>query len=360
MKQLTSHQQTGTALITVVLIAAVVIVMVIESVKTVRLQKQLSSNLINRDQAYSYLMGMEELAKIWLKKAFTKSKDETVHLNQPWAQDNITFPLDGGGMTASIKDMQSCFNLNSIATPKQNNTNGGGNNTGPKDGNQPPPTNNPPPVIPSGVVQAPGQEMFEELVNQVNQNTQITGKAIAAVVRDWIDSDTTPMEQDGAEDDYYQSMEQPYRTANSLLSHVSELRVMKDISQSIYTALLPHVCVLPDANVNKINVNTITEDKAAILYAVLQSKGKPPVSMADVTKAISSRGEKGYKEVKDFIDALGGDAQTIEQSFISVSSDYFEMTAKAEIGRTRATMKTLFKREQNNSFKVVSRYFGKE
>jgi len=36
------------------------------------------------------------------------------------------------------------------------------------------------------------------------------------------------------------------------------------------------------------------------------------------------------------------------------------MTAKAEIGKTRVAMKTLFKKDDKNNFKVVSRYFGKD
>ena len=35
-------------------------------------------------------------------------------------------------------------------------------------------------------------------------------------------------------------------------------------------------------------------------------------------------------------------------------------SAKAEINRTRVYMKTLFEKKDDNQFKVVSRYFGKE
>jgi|GEM_PF-2355108 len=352
------NKQKGTALITVVLIAAVVIVMVMESIKTIRYQKQLSSNLINRDQAYSYLMGMEELAKIWLKKAFENIKEDTVHLNQSWAQDDITFPLDGGGMTASIKDMQSCFNLNSIVledNPAPQNQAGRG------PGAIKPNSNNRPSLQPSGVPSAPiGQQIFEELVNQTLDNSNVTGKALAAATRDWIDEDVEPFEADGAEDGYYQGMEIPYRTANSLLVHTSELLAIRNYSQDIYTALRPYICVLPEGNVNQINVNTVTEESAKLLYAALGAKG---ITLSDVTQAIADRGEKGYETRDEFFEALGPNKDKLKKEFkrwLGVTSEYFQMSAKAEIGNTRVSMKTLFKKDNKNNFKIVSRYFGKE
>ncbi|WP_444996881.1 type II secretion system minor pseudopilin GspK [Aliikangiella sp. IMCC44359] len=349
-------RQSGTILITVVLIAAVVIVLVVESVKTVRYQKQLSNNLIHRDQAYSYLMGMEELAKIWLAKSFEESESETVHLNQPWAQDNITFPLEGGGMIASIKDMQSCFNLNSIASEESDSERGGRNND--SRGKDEPERRS---EFGGGVNQkTPGQEILEDLLSKVNENGGAEAKALSTAVRDWIDEDIEPSGADGAEDEFYQGLEIPYRTSNSLLSHVSELRAIKGFNQKVYNILMPFVCVLPDQDAKKINVNTVNEESAYLLYAVLGAKD---ITMSDVSKAISNRGEEGYEKVEDFFDEFGAAGTKIREKYgsrVDVTSKYFQMTAKAEIGKTRVTMKSLLKKSKDNNFQVISRYFGKE
>ncbi len=361
-----AFKQKGTALITVVLIAAVVIVLVLESIKIIRSQKQLSSNLINRDQAYSYLMGMEELAKIWLKKSFDKNKEENVHLNQTWAQDNITFPLDGGGMTASIKDLQSCFNLNSIAKLDNNS-----DQRTEDDENNPKPLANPgelteapspsPELGLNGLPEAPvGQQIFEELVNQVKENSDITGKELAAILRDWIDEDTEPFEADGAEDGYYQGLNVAYRTGNTLIAHTSELLAMKNFNMDIYQKLLPYVCVLPDENDFQININTVKADAAILLFAALGGKG---ITLSEVTQALTTRGEKGFEKMEDFLAEFGESENKIARKYrerLTVKSDYFQMSAKAEIGKTRVSMKTLFKKDSNNNFKIVSRYFGKE
>jgi general secretion pathway protein K len=360
--------QSGTALITVVLIAAVVIILVLESIKIIRSQKLLSNNLINRDQAYSYLMGMEELAKIWLKKSFDNNKEDNVHLNQNWAQDNITFPLDGGGMTASIIDMQSCFNLNSIVKMSNPDDQSRDNNTLPNTPGQlvQAPDNagatEPQPELNSdGTVQQPvGQLIFEELVNQIKENSDITGKELAAILRDWIDEDTEPFEADGAEDSYYQGLDVAYRTGNTLIAHTSELLAMKNFNMVIYQKLLPHICVLPDENDYQININTVKQDSAVLLYAALGAKG---VTLSEVTQALNARGEKGFEKMEDFLEEFGEKKGNIDRKFqerLTVKSDYFQMSAKAEIGKTRVSMKTLFKKDPKNNFKIVSRYIGKE
>lgn len=332
------RRQQGTVLITVILIASFVIILVVESIKTVKYQQQLSSNLIHRDQAYSYLMGMEELAKIWMKKAFANEKEDVVHLNQPWAQDDITFPIDGGLMTASIRDMQSCFNLNSIGIIESG------------DGGQKNPVN-------GGAAETEGQKIFEELIDKTKEDTSITGKALAAATRDWIDSDIEPSGPDGAEDDYYQGLEVPYRTANSKIAHVSELRVIKDFSDGILSILEPYICVIPGEDVEQLNINTITEEQAVLLYAVLNGKD---ISLSDVKQALSSRGENGFKEVGEFTAELGEKAKNVNTDRLATTSKYFEISALAEVGRTKVAMKTLFKKDDENNFKVISRYFGKE
>lgn len=367
---LTSYKQSGTALITVILISAVMVIMVTESVKSVKFQKQLSSNLINKDQAYSYLMGMEELAKILLKRAFDNEKEDIVNLGQPWAKDDIVFPIDGGVMKASVKDMQGCFNLNSIASITHNQNS---NNSNPNNPNQNSQANlNNVNTTSSNSFQnnsnnfgpaaeTIGQNIFEELIRKVSEDNS-TPKALAAATRDWIDEDIDPAGPDGTEDDYYQSLSTPYRTANSAIAHTSELRAIKNFNQDLYYRLLPHVCVLPDKEINQININTIDEDSAVLIYAILDSNS---IDLENVRSAISNRGDNGYETVEEFLNELSVTEKQIKnKNLLTVKSNYFQVDSIAEIGRegdkTIVAMKTLFERDDNNKFKIVSRYFGKK
>jgi len=357
----TSKQQ-GTVLVTVLLVVAFVAILVVEVNKTVTYQAHLNRNLMNRDQAYSYLKGMEELAKIYLKKSFDSEKEETVHLGQPWAQDDIVFPIDGGAMSASITDMQSCFNLNSMGVvdePNSAGVNSSPTNSGSPTSTTPTGSRSPQPSPPAtGVpVITASEEIFTTLLEKVLDNSEIQPSALAAAVKDWIDEDATPTGPDGVEDIYYQGLEVPYLPPNGPIAHVSELRTIKSFDGGSYAKMLEYICVLPKGDDNKLNVNTIPTERAELLYAALGGK----VTQKIVNEIISERPEDGY-ELQEFWEKVSS-AATVKENLkerLDVTSRYFQMKAKAEIGRTKVHMKTLFIREDDNQFKVVSRYFGKE
>ncbi len=350
-------KQQGTVLVTVLLVVAFVAILVVEVNKTVSYQANLNRNLMNRDQAYSYLKGMEELAKIYLKKAFDSEKEETVHLGQSWAQEDIVFPIDGGSMRASITDMQSCFNLNSIGMPDNSNANSEEDdpsiNRSPAGRELPLPSTS---ATGEPLVTA-SEEIFTILLEKVLDNTEIQPSALAAAVKDWIDEDATPTGPDGVEDIYYQGLDVPYLPPNGPIAHVSELRTIKSFDNSSYAKMLDYICVLPEGNDNKLNVNTIPTERSELLYAAMGGK----ISQEIVNEIISERPKDGY-DLQEFWDKVGS-ATKVKKKLkerLDITSIYFQMDAKAEIGRTKVHMKTLFVKEDDNQFKVVSRYFGKE
>jgi len=357
------NKQSGTVLVTVLLVVVFVAILVVEVNKTVARQANLNRNLIHRDQAFSYLNGMEELAKIYMKKAFDAEKEDTVHLGQEWAQQDITFPIDGGVMSAKIVDMQSCLNLNSLSVIDKRNPNTGENNEKEKEGDEG--THGNPSLgggnqnlTPTGQNQiTTSEEILTTLLEKIIDSSEVQPSALAAAARDWIDTDVTPSGPDGVEDLYYQGLDIPYLTANGPIAHVSELRAIKSFDKKTYERLRHYVCVLPDGKNNKLNVNTIPLEKSELLYAALGGK----VTQSEVKTLISERPEKGY-EMQEFWEKVGP-TKTVKKNLkqrLDITSSYFLMDAKAEIESTKVYMKTLFVKEDNNNFKVVSRYFGKE
>ncbi len=355
-------KQQGTVLITVLLVVSVVVLLIVDVNKTVNYQAQLNRNLMHRDQAYSYLMGMEELAKIYLKKAFEDEKEDKVHLGQAWAEQDIVFPFDGGSMSATIIDMQSCFNLNSIGLLSSNGASSGrGNGEDEGDVDLVSEKENP---INRGLNGQPGEDkgstgelIFTTLLEKVLDNSDVSPAALAAATRDWIDVDTTPNGPDGVEDNYYQGLDVPYLPPNGPIAHPSELRTVKQFDKNSYAQVRPYVCVLPDGEDNKLNVNTLTPQKSVLLYAALGGK----LSQEAVNKLISNRPEKGY-DMQEFWQEVGTEIKIKKalKERIDVTSRFFQMKAKAEMNNTKVYIKSLFIKEDNNNFKVVSRYFGKE
>jgi len=355
-----NKRQKGTVLITVILVVAFVALLIVEINKRVNYQSTLARNMIHRDQAYSYLIGMEELAKIYLQKGFDKEKDDKVHLNQAWAQSDITFPIEGGGMTATIKDMQSCFNLNTLGDKERRNRNQTGKNNRPLVGPQP--------ITPSQSNQNSfnannqnkktiGEEIFTDYLESVLVDSQINPAALAAELRDWIDEDSTPSGPDGVEDLYYQGLETPYLPANDSIAHKSELLAVRSFTREISALIDQDICVLPDIKENQLNINTITSDSAHLLHAALGKK----VNLSKVKEVINSRPSKGY-DMQGFWDALGTQAKISShlKSRLTDTSRYFQMKSKAQIKNTKVFMTTLFVKDDSNRFKVVSRYFGKD
>ena len=356
------NKQKGTVLVTVILVVAFIALLIVEINKRVNYQSTLARNLIHRDQAYSYLVGMEELAKIYLQKGFDQEKEKTVHLNQAWAQSDITFPIDGGGMTASIKDMQSCFNLNSLGDKSRNDNSGSTNQpnqgtSGPQRLNPPTAANKPPKANNNQNEKTVGEEIFTDYLESVLEGSDIKPAALAAELRDWIDEDQTPSGPDGVEDLFYQGLEIPYLPANGMIAHKSELLAVRSFNKSISDLIDEDICVLPDGKDNQINVNTITSEGAHLLHAAL---GKA-VNLSKVKELISSRPDKGYS-MQEFWDELGTGVKLNKnlKSRLTDTSRYFQMKSKAQINTTKVFMTTLFLKEENNRFKVVSRYFGKD
>ncbi|MBV1911935.1 MAG: type II secretion system minor pseudopilin GspK [Kangiellaceae bacterium] len=349
------EKQRGTVLITVLLVVAFVVLLVVQVNKTVNYQASLNRNLIHRDQAYSYLIGMEELAKIYMKKAFDAETQDNVHLGQAWAQEDITFPIDGGAMVATIRDMQSCFNLNSIAYIDTTSVNTPSTGSGTPVVAQPNPStkaNNS-----AQGSKTDGEKILTTLLDKILDNTEVQPAAMVAGVKDWIDTDFKPSGPDGVEDLYYQGLEVPYLPPNGPIAHPSELRTVRYFNKESYDKMRPYVCVLPDDKEVTINVNTIPQDKSELLYAALGGK----IPQSEVNHLISERPEKGY-DMQTFWESISDAAKVSKglKSRLTDTSRYFQMDAKAEINRTRVYLKTLFVKEDNNQFKVVSRYFGKE
>ncbi|HCM46904.1 MAG TPA: general secretion pathway protein GspK, partial [Colwellia sp.] len=110
--------QQGVALITVMLIVALVSIIAAQMTTRLQTQMQRSTNIIFNQQAYWYALGAEAFTKRVLIKAF-KDEPEVTHLEQIWAEEGSNYPVDFGEISGEISDLQSCLNLNALH-PKAN------------------------------------------------------------------------------------------------------------------------------------------------------------------------------------------------------------------------------------------------
>jgi general secretion pathway protein K len=287
-----------------------------------------ASNIKDNNQAYWYAMGAEQYARKSINFLMEK-KSDNINLGQPWSQEFI-YPIEGGGIQAQLFDMQSCFNLNSLRDTSTSAAN--------------PPTKTIRPL-----------DAFGDLLNKAElQIPPFNLETLRDSLADWLDDDDI-IQGLGAEDSDYESLRFPYLAANSFMAHKSELRMINGVELKWFDKLMPLVCAIPASNLLKINVNTVTEENAAILAAV---------TGLDVTKAkslITNRPPEGYDKMTNFLaeKEFSGVTLTKEQeSWLDVTTMHFILQTKTKYNNATFSMVTVFVVDKSNNVTVLSREFG--
>lgn len=270
-----------------------------------------AANLIAQDQAWWYVIGMEEWAATLLDR--DREDNQFDHLEELWAQPIDFLPVDEGGLSGRLLDLQGRFNLHSL-------------------------------IDAQGQPQQEAQEQLTRLLQHIEAVPPGQAQSLAVAISDWLDADTIPGFPGGAEDDVYLGKPQPYRAANRKMASLSELMLIEGIDQKIYAAIQPHLCIRPDGRT--INVNTAT---APVLIS-LSSKMTP----AEAEAIIAQRVETPYEKPEDFLsDTLVAEMDiTAEQ--ITTQSEYFMAQGSANIGRIRLQFVSLLERPRNGPTRVLA------
>ncbi len=333
----TSHQQ-GVALIMVLIIVALMVIIATQLVAERNLHARRTSNIILSDNAWEFALGAEKLAAIALVKSL--KNEDTVHLEQAWALNQVVFPIDGGSITAELKDLRSCFNLNGVLATSKKNSSGEGenepnNSASKQDANKP----------------LAGELVFSELLTDL-QIEDINPKALAATLRDWLDEDQQPAGIDGREDYEYEGRTLPYRTANTLLGSRTELATISGYNGDLIARILPYICIIPGVTDLVLNVNTIAKDQPELLSSFYDKLDKNTAS-----SILSVRPAKGFDK-NSFNAELPADVRLHPGAQIDFTSPYFSMTAKVALARTRVNLKSLFEYQGDSNDIIILARMG--
>lgn len=328
----------GVALITVMLIIALIAILATQMTARLQLQMQRTTNIGSNQQAYWYAMGAEAFAKRILIQSF-EDDAEVTHLGQMWAQGENTFPVDFGEITGEITDLNSCFNLNALRVDVDSD----------EDNNNSATT----------VKKSPARSAFEELLIAINIEGvgSFEAEYMADALTDWLDADGSISGSGGAEDNDYASKEFPYLAANNYLASIGELRVVEHFTVDVIEKLKDYACILPDTNMYKININTIAQDQPEILVAMLG------ISQNEASQALSSRGEEGFKNIDEFFalkELVEAKIAPEKKQFFAVKSEYFKLKTTASFNNSYFALNTIMKVDDKNNINVISRIIGRE
>jgi general secretion pathway protein K len=305
-----AKKQQGVAIITALLIVAIATTISITISTRLQLDIRRTGNLIAQDQAQFYILAAEEWSQRILRQ--DKKDSETDSLDEGWATELPPLPVDGGSIQGTLTDLQSCININSLITEN----------------------------VPNEINKARLTQLFNLL--------GVTGSATQAIT-DWIDADLETTNPNGAEDGYYLNLENPYRTANTPLLSISELRLIKGFEDSeTYNKIKPYLCAyINTGGASPININTASAE-------VLQSlSADMPSDMA--SEIIEHRGEEPFKNIKEFtsFSKLGTIIKNVEN--LSTSSNYFLLRTQAKIGRANKVVYTIIYRDDEGKTEIISR-----
>jgi general secretion pathway protein K len=353
-------KQRGVALVVVLLIVALVSILATQMVGRLQLNVVRAQNIKDNNQAYWYALGAEEFARKSLAALVTLSPNN-MNLSQPWAQ-TFEYPVDGGSIKAELFDMQSCFNLNainSVFNPDQNpgDSDSDNNDNDEQDSEEQgtPPVSKPTSVSRGNSNKLPSQQAFHKLLDLIVEDSFVVDTVTDSLI-DWIDEDDDPSNY-GAEDIDYESLSNPYLAANSPMSNKTELRLINGVADGIenqwLNKLLPLVCVLPETTV-KLNVNTVTENQAAVLAALLGEE------IDTAQTIISNRPPEGFGNINDFkslpsVTRLGLAQDQLE--WFAIETKYFKLTTTTTYNDAQFRLTTLFN-INDGAVKVVRREFG--
>ena len=304
------RQQRGVAIVTALLIVA--IATTVSVTISTRLQRDVrrTGNIVASDQAYLYTLAAESWSQRILKQ--DREDNEIDHLGEDWAIELPPLPVEGGFIKGRLTDMQACLNINSLRPASANN--------------------------------AEARKRMERLLSNLSIDSSYTQAII-----DWLDEDLETTIPDGAEDVYYMNLERPYRTANTAMQSISELRLIKGFDDTeVYGAVLPHVCAYGVST--PINVNTAT---AEVLRSLAEG-----ISESDAEKIIEQRTDTAFKDINAFLAFENLKNKIAGTEGLSVDTEYFMLTTKSTIGPVAVTTHSIIQRTNDGNTTVIARSQG--
>ncbi len=307
--------QAGIALIYVLLIFSIITLMASQMVTSLWLHTEKNGRYLERIQARHLALGAEQYVALLLEQDSEddkKKKKQVDHERERWNITEVAYAVEQGEIELRIVDENSLFNLNWLSA------------------------------------KALDAKRFDLMFDLLLENQGIDS-GVKDNIKDWVDKDQDALEN-GAEDNYYLSMEPAHRTADTAMVSMTELKLIKGIGEEEYEKLLPLVTSIPESS--KININTAIPE-------VLRTVSKN-ISEGDVTSIIDSRSAEAFSKVGDLakLPAFKEKTADLKSAPLGVDSNFFTVFIKASYRDTTFYLRTQLFRNAEGHVQVASREIG--
>ncbi len=302
-------RQHGTALITAILVVALATAIAASLTWDLFLDQRRAFGRVAVDQGLMYALGAEAWAKQILRD---DAQDNQVdHPREPWAMQIPPLPVEGGQIQGRIDELNGRFNVNNL-------------------------------IDANGATDPVAVEGFRRLLMALDLDVRLADR-----LADWIDRDFEPNFPDGAEDSEYLSRQPPFRAANRPITSVSEvLLVYPDMGANGYARLRPYITALPRGT--PININFALPE---VLLTTSEDFG-----YREAERIITDRPNDGW----DSLEQLGDMIPVAARGALGVTSSWFRLSIRVDIGTQRFTMYSLLHRDPSGSVTTVIRNFTDE
>ncbi|WP_339899298.1 type II secretion system minor pseudopilin GspK [uncultured Gilvimarinus sp.] len=328
------QRQRGSVLILAILIVAMVSAFAIKASRDYQLSMARAEARWHGAQARAYLSGAESLAIYFLE---LDEELEVDSLLEPWAQELPPFPVEGGVILAQIEDASAKLNINDVVAKKINETDGAPND-------------------PTRFSLA--QKHFLRLLQSFEEQYPVTEEQAISIVeamRDWIDTDDDITGYNGAERDYYQSLDPMYLPANAKeFTSVEELRLVRHMTGELMTLLRPFITVL-DPEESKLNANTMHPQ---LLRTFNADNVLAPLTPEQAGQVMQDAGveygpENTFADNPAWSSVVSGEGG-VNTEMATHTSNYFRVTTRVQLGDQRRSMQSLLQRTDGD-IKVIAR-----
>ncbi len=245
----------------------------------------------------------------WARITLTKDmRERTIdHLGEPWALKLPSIHFENAELDGLIEDQQGAFNLNNL--------------------------------VQGGKVDASQLAHFQRLLALLDLPI-----SLAEPLVDWLDSDNVPQPNNGAEAEYYLSLQSPYLPANRPLTDRDELSLVRGFSEDVRSRLRPFVTALPVTTA--VNANTAPPE---VLCAVIEG-----LTLDAARTLVGKREQASFRDLSDFNSRLPKPIQSKPEE-ISVGSNYFLVRLRITVGNAQSRAEALISRTDSGGPSILWR-----
>lgn len=289
-------KERGAALLTVLLLVAVMATVSATALDRISLATRLTGNVSLASQGRQWLGMAEQLSIVRLEDMIAASPKQTT--GHGWMDQPRSIDLpDGGRVTARISDGGNCFNLNGLVAQTSE----------------------------GRLMENPAAAVqFSALMTSLGVDPTAATR-IAAAATDWIDADQVTRPS-GAEDEAYAA--RGGRAPNRAMADPSELGLVAGVTPEIATMLRPWVCALPAHEFATLNINTLRPDQAPLLAMLAPAQ----ISVERARAALSQRPAGGFASEDAFWKSPALNGVTPVSGQLKLRTSWFRLQARVEAG----------------------------